>query len=190
MKIVIMRHGQPTTDLNALKSKRLSPHDIGKIVNAYELVNLNTENIPPKKSKDIASQCNLALSSDLPRAIESLIMLEKTAYTHDKVFRESALPYVNWHHPKSSFFTWSIIFRILWLCGFAKNGESIQVAKQRAQVGAEQLHELACKHDSVLLLGHGIINRLLAKKLKNKGWRQIAHTGENYWSYKIFEFIE
>jgi len=190
MKIVIMRHGQPTTDLNALKRKRLAPYDIGKIVKAYELVSLNIEKTPNIEAKEIASQCNVALSSDLPRAIESLNTLSQAANAKDKIFRESTLPYICWHQPKLSFFTWAIIFRVLWLFGFAKNGESIKAAKQRAKVGAQKLHDLALEHDSVLLLGHGIINRLLAKELKSNGWRQVAHTGENYWSYKTFEFIE
>jgi broad specificity phosphatase PhoE len=190
MKIVIMRHGQPTTDLNALKRKRLSPHDISKIVNAYELVGLSTENSPNRETKHIANQCKIALSSDLPRAVESLEILAPTAYTSDKIFRESTLPHFSWHYPKLSFFTWAIIFRVFWLFGFSKNGESIKVAKQRAKIGANQLHELAFKHDSVLLLGHGIINRLLIKELTNRGWRKTRCTGENYWSYKEFEFSD
>jgi broad specificity phosphatase PhoE len=190
MKIVIMRHGKPTTDLNALTRKWLSPHNIGEIVNAYELVGLNTEHTPNAETKNIANLCKITLSSDLPRAIESLKMLGQTSYENDRIFRESTLPNVSWHQPKLSFFTWAVIFRVFWLFGFSKNGESIKVAKQRAKIGAKQLHDLAFKHDSVLLLGHGIINRLLTKELTNRGWRKIESTGEKYWSYKVFEYFD
>nr|WP_244309277.1 hypothetical protein [Pseudomonas duriflava] len=40
---------------------------------------------------------------------------------------------------------------------------------------------------TVLLLGHGIMNRLIAKQLKRRGWEQNVKQGSDYWSYAIFE---
>ena len=189
MKIVIMRHGQPKIDLDAMKTKRLSPKGMGKIVSEYEGAGMDFLKIMPENSQKIVQSCKVILSSDLPRALDSVKMLglEKKGLI-DKCFRESNLPYLNWNKPLFSFFTWAIIFRLAWLFGFSRNGESIKSAKNRAKIGAAKLHDLAHINDSVLLLGHGIMNRLVAKELKNQGWIKTENTGEKYWSYTVYEF--
>lgn len=91
-------------------------------------------------------------------------------------------------NPKLNFLCWAMIFRLCWLFGFAKNGEPIHEAKERARLGANYLSALANQHESVFLLGHGIMNRLIAKQLKSQGWKQTESTGESYWSYSVFEY--
>ncbi len=189
MKIVIMRHGQPEIDLDLVKKQKMTPRYLGEIVTQYELTGLNCSQTPPTDSKVIAEGCNVSLSSNLPRAIASvqLLGLSEKNLT-DECFSESRLPYLNWNKPSLSFFTWAILFRIAWLFGFSKNGESIRLARKRAKIGAAKLHDLAHSHNSVLLLGHGIMNRLLVKELKSQGWAEKKNTGEKYWSYIVFEF--
>jgi hypothetical protein len=38
-----------------------------------------------------------------------------------------------------------------------------------------------------MLIGHGIINRLLAKKLRSSGWKGPKNPGNNYWEYAVYE---
>ena len=188
MKIVIMRHGQPLIDLESMKKNKISPDLLGEIVNEYELGEINRSITPPEGSLKIGKSCNHVISSDLPRAIDSIAMLGlESKNTSHQCFRESGLPYLAWQKPKLSFFTWAIIFRVAWLFGFSNNGESIKKAKGRAVIGAAKLHKLAHENDSVFLLGHGIINRLLAKQLKTLGWKKVENTGEKYWSYTVYE---
>jgi broad specificity phosphatase PhoE len=184
-----MRHGQPKIDLDAMMTKRFSPKGVGKIVSDYEGVGINFSKTMPENSQKIIKSCKVVLSSDLPRALDSMKMLglEKKGLT-DKCFRESNLPYLNWNKPIFSFFTWAMIFRLAWLFGFSRNGESLKSAKNRAKIGAAKLHDLAHINGSVLLLGHGIMNRLVAKELKNKGWMKMENIGEKYWSYSVYEF--
>jgi len=176
-------------DLDSKKKDRLSPICMGKIIDDYEVVGLNSSRQPPQLAVQVANSCKVVINSDLPRSIASVQMLglEDIGST-DETFRESSLPYLNWTKPRFSFFSWAIIFRIAWLFGFSTNGESIKCAKSRGKIGAEKLHHLAYENDSVLLLGHGIMNRLVAKELKNLGWIKKENTGEKYWSYKVFEF--
>lgn len=183
-----MRHGKPRLDLETTKSKTMPSTNLGRIIDEYERTELDSLDLPPEDALKLAKECSISICSDLPRAISSThaLGLEKVNQI-DPIYKESALPYVEWNYPKFTFFTWAIIFRLAWLCGFSKNGEPIKMARFRAKHGAEKLEYLAKENASVLYVGHGIMNRLVIKELKNKGWYIKERTGEKYWSYTILE---
>jgi broad specificity phosphatase PhoE len=188
VEITIMRHGRPEIDLEELKQLKIAPNRLGEIVCAYESVGLRSSSRPPDDSIKTAKRCNLSISSDLPRALASIKSLGlESKNLPDACFRESPIPYPKWKRPSLSFLYWAIALRVAWLLGFSKNGESIQAAKKRAQIGALKLHNFAHAHQSVLLLGHGIMNRLVTKELKKSGWQEKVNTGEQYWSYSVLE---
>jgi hypothetical protein len=183
-----MRHGKPQIDLESMKSKVMPSNQLGRIVSEYENTELDQLESPSEKSLSIAKECPISITSDLPRAKSSAVALglEKVNQI-DSNLRESTLPYLELTFPKLTFFSWAIIFRVAWICGFSKNGESIKEAKSRAKLGAEKLESLAREYSPVLNIGHGIMNRLIVKELKSRGWRTIECTGENYWSYTVLE---
>ena len=185
-----MRHGKPTFDLEDLKPLTFSANSLKEIVEKYETSSLDLSCLPNIDSMTVSKQCSVLLSSDLPRAIESCQLLKpEEKIICDACFRESALPYLNWNFPKLTFFTWAIIFRLLWLFGFSLNGESIKAARFRAKQGANQLEHYAKSEGSVLLLGHGIMNRLLVRELISRKWTVTKKTGEKYWSFTVIEFV-
>jgi len=188
MKIIIMRHGKPLLDLEAMKYQRMPSARLGQIVNEYETSDLDPSNAPDKDSICAAEECAISISSDLPRAISSSMLLgfEKTNRV-DPCFREPALPHMEWSRPKLTLYSWAILFRLAWLCGFSKNGESVQEVKARSKLGADKLEHLAREGDAVLHVGHGIMNRLLVRELRRRKWLVKRHTGENYWSYTVLE---
>lgn len=47
--------------------------------------------------------------------------------------------------------------------------------------------KLAKEYESVLFVGHGIFNRLLAKELKSLGWCGPSNPGSKYWSFGVYE---
>ena len=188
MKIIIMRHGQPIINLTAMKKRQITPYKLGKVIREYEITDLNFSSKPCLKSLERAKNCSIALSSDMLRATSSIRMLGiENKSIVDPDIRESDLPYVTWRKPHFSLFIWCMIFRILWLFGFKSNGESIKVAKKRAEKCANKLQELAQEHEQVLLVGHGIFNRLIAHRLKKNGWKSTEETGEDYWAYTVYE---
>lgn len=188
MKIVLMRHGRPLVHLESMRHERKSPAETGAVIRDYEFTDLDRQQIVPHRSLDIAHACTVTFSSDMQRAVSSTDMLGlKNIVTRDACFRESDHPYLTWQKPKLKFFTWCIIFRLAWFLGFAQNGESIKVGRERAQISADKLQQAAQKDGTVMLLAHGIINRLIAAKLKQKGWRIIETTGHDYWSYIVLE---
>lgn len=183
-----MRHGKPEMDLNAIRKIRMSPHEMGQIIRDYENSELNCQQQIPTDSNDIANQCDVFFASELVRAQSSIMMLDKPSdVIYNSCFNESNLPYQNWRSPKFTFFTWAILFRIAWMLGFNKNGESIKSGQERAQIAATKLINHTSSDQNTLLLGHGIMNRLVAKQLKQNAWRQTYNSGNGYWSYVVFE---
>lgn len=184
MKIILMRHGRPVIDLEALKCLRKSPAEIGEIIEVYKHVELNECQNVSKESITAAQQCDAMFSSDLKRALSSFVWLNKRSVSQsDACFREPEMPYLTWAAPRLKFQTWSILFWLSWFLGFSKNGEFVKHTRDRAVQGANLLSGAAHKNNAVLLLGHAIMNLLIARELKKMGWRKINSTGYNYWSY-------
>lgn len=102
-------------------------------------------------------------------------------------FNEAGLPNAHWRTIKLSPMIWAVIFRILWLFGYANNSESFKDAKIRAKASAQKLIYLAEEHKSVLFVGHGIYNKLLAKELKSIGWTGPRNPGSKHWHYGVYK---
>lgn len=189
MKIVIMRHGKPILDLEEIMYQKMPATQLAEIVDEYERTDLDQINLPHSDTLVIAAECAISVCSDLPRAISSIKVLGVEKITKiDPIFRESTLPYLELKRPELTFFSWAIIFRLAWLCGFSRNGESILKAKERAKCGAKILEGFAKEKATVLHVGHGIMNRLLIKELKRRNWKIKECTGEKYWSYTVLEY--
>lgn len=75
---------------------------------------------------------------------------------------------------------WITIGRLLWLAG-AVSQERLINTKRRAAVAAQKLLAEA-ETASVMLVGHGWMNRMIADVLKQHGMRVVQRTGLSYWS--------
>jgi broad specificity phosphatase PhoE len=189
LRIVIMRHGKPKLDLEALKSQKMASCTLGKIVEKYALTELDNSIPPDSDALGVSKDCVSSMSSDLPRAISSIELLGLSEVNRaEPLFRESALPYLELRSPKLSFFTWAIVYRMAWFLGFSKNGESINNAKDRACRGVDRLVDMVYKERTILFMGHGIINRLIIKELKRRQWKVRKKLSERYWSYTVLEY--
>jgi broad specificity phosphatase PhoE len=65
---------------------------------------------------------------------------------------------------------WLAAFRLIWLAGLSTSPESLSQAKTRARRAAQRLLELAQIEGRVLVIGHGIMNQLIANELRRRGW--------------------
>ena len=106
----------------------------------------------------------------------------------DSVFNEAGLPTNDWCCVKLTSNLWLITLRILWFLGYSPNAESRKEASVRAKKAARLLNELSKKHEVLMLVGHGIFNRLLDKALLDIGWKVQKDPQSNYWSYAVYEF--
>jgi broad specificity phosphatase PhoE len=170
--------------------KKCSATELKTIFDVYIDSGLNTQKSPPHEALRVAKTCNAVVCSDLPRSIESATALGVLNIDLvDSIFREADMPYANWRYPKLTVFTWGIIFRVLWYLGYSHRAEPITSVKQRADTAAVKLKKIADEHGSVMLIGHGIINRFLARRLRKKGWSGPNNPGYNYWEYGVYEYI-
>ncbi len=132
------------------------------------------------------------ICSTLERSKHSAKLLEVEQFITDALFCEAELPVVNVPLLKMAPQTWSIIFRVFWFFGLAKNVESKKEISSRVRAACSILERLAVEHDNVVLIGHGIMNRLIAKELLLSGWSGEAapngkkYHGYRYWEYSIF----
>ncbi|ROP61749.1 broad specificity phosphatase PhoE [Enterobacter sp. BIGb0383] len=180
-----MRHGKPTyTGFPKVTSAEMIDW-----IAQYDLSDTGSDT-PPGASKLLASSASKIVSSPLPRAISSLKALGRDPDIIDGVFREAELPVSRIPALRLSPLNWAIFFRIMWLCGLSRKVERFRMAKKRAVKAADLLNSLAKNANGpVLLLGHGIMNRLIAKELIASGWKEHCHPGKEYWSAGIYKFL-
>ena len=105
----------------------------------------------------------------------------------DEVFREADLPIFRMPPFRLSPIFWASLFRVMWLCGISRNVETLSIAKQRAVHAADILVTYVEESNGpVLLMGHGVMNRLIAKELISLGWKECRQQGNGYWKARAY----
>ena len=166
----------------------MSPLLFSDWVNSYNAAGLCTTSSPTNEVIKIASKCNALVCSELPRSIDSAKALQAKDITlSSAIFNEAGLPVSCWKFPALSPKAWAVFFRILWFFGYSRNSESFKEAKTRAREAANILKKLAEENSSVLFVGHGVYNRLIANELNATGWSGPKNPGTKYWSYAVYK---
>lgn len=182
MEIILMRHGKPAFTGSA----KVTSREMSNWIAEYDLSDTG-EDIPPESSKSLAFSAWRIISSPLPRALSSLKALGLEPDVIDKVFREAGLPVFHMPGFKLSPTVWAAFFRVMWLCGISHNVERVEIAKRRAVQAADILVAFAKGSDGpVLLMGHGVMNRLIARELRSLGFKEYCCQGNGYWNASIY----
>lgn len=178
-----MRHGQP----KRVEVDKVSALEMKDWIEQYNRSEITHQPVP-NASLQLAASATVIASSNAPRALTSVQALGRKPALVDAVFCEAHLPFGHWKRPRLSPFTWAFILRILWLCGYAGGVESANTARMRASKAAERLQSLTSE-GSVLLLGHGFMNRMIAKQLVKDGWICHQRNGSQYWSAAVYRHV-
>jgi len=167
MQIILVRHGRP--DHGAARwSTPVGMKTWVERYNAAEVVAAER----PDSLVALAGSVGIVVCSSLQRCIESRSHLECDCCERpDPLFAEAHLPYPDWGLPLLPSRFWRLVFRTAWFLGFASHTEHIRESIRRASAAAERLIELAEANESVLLMGHKIMNALIARLLRQRGWR-------------------
>lgn len=181
MEISIIRHGKSQhTERN-----KITCSEFRNWMKKYDSNGVYEKESYPSTTLKKVSTANIVITSDLKRAIDSAALLtaknENISYS---LFRETDLPACPplFARIKLNPTIWAIFLRVLWFSGYSKECESLKEANVRAEKATQKLIEYATKHDSVVLVGHGFFNRLIAKELKDKGWNGKRRTGLTHWN--------
>ncbi len=185
MEIILIRHGKPIIP----SLKKISPLAFSEWVGLYNLSSLCDASKPPVEAVRVASTCKAIVCSELVRSIESAKALEiKTVTLISSKFNEADLPVASWRFPRLSPKIWAVIFRVLWFFGYSRNAESFHETKERATEAASILKELAETYTTVLFIGHGVYNRMLANELNSTGWSGPKNPGSKHWSFGVYKY--
>lgn len=184
MKIVLLRHGKPDINSKVITN----PLDLKNWIKKYDEVDLLKTSLPSEETVKLAAECNYIVCSSLKRSIKSAErVLGNDKYNVDKEFREVGLPHGNKSYPKLKLGTLAAIFRILWLFGYSNNCESIKDGEKRAEKAAAKLIGLADKYETVMFVGHAILNYFISKELRKDGWKGPTVPSRTFWDYGIYE---
>lgn len=181
MEIILSRHGEVDVDLWAWKS----PRDIKPWIELYNRAPILVEAPPKTIAKAVES--GVIVCSTLKRSIDSARTLcpERQALVED-IFREADLPYGHWPLPKLPLVVWGIWLRFKWFLVQGQSAESLLQAKSRARSAAERLVVLAGEHGTVFLVGHGMMNILIAEQLFALKWEGPKRPASGHWGFSVY----
>jgi broad specificity phosphatase PhoE len=187
MRIVLLRHGRPEFDFQF--HRRVPSRDLGDMLQAYNRAELAVDSQPGIETIRLAQSMGYIVCSHLPRSLESAerLQIEEVHESHEQ-FRECDVPYFGSQFPKLKVKTWVVMLRVLWYLGMSANGESISKLKQRATRCADVLKDRAQEHESVMLVGHGILNHFIARTLRQQGWHGPVLPNAQHWGVTEYRY--
>jgi hypothetical protein len=181
MQIALVRHGRPNVDFSLRTTRNLDWAE------AYDRAGLDPDLPPPASVRELAAESSFALSSDLPRAVESLGALDLEAPAPaERLFREldlrglPASPVPLPAQLRAGLATFG------WRFGWFYPTENVLELHRRANAASKRLSTLATSHGSVFLLGHGYFNAHIAWRLLANGWRGPVWPTGSYWSVAVY----
>lgn len=185
MQITLLRHGEPDIPV----WPRIPAAEMGRWVNAYNQAGICPKKYPPHRSVEAVRNSKIVVASDLRRSIESVQKIsDREPHIQDAIFQEAGLPFRSMMFPKLSPSVWAAYFRLSWFLGSETNSESISAFRKRIAVATDRLVVLAEQHGTVLLVGHGIANQFIAKRLRCSGWVGPKNAGREYWTFSSYTY--
>ena len=180
-KIVLMRHGEPTSRYSAWIAGR----EFGEWVRSFDQGGIKEAMLIPDEVRQLASTIGLVISSDLLRATQSAARLARKTVI-DPDLREAGLVdsfRTSFRAPVS---LWLAAARLAWRLDVTASQEPIAAARARAQRVTDNVISLAREHRSVLVVGHGVFNSLIARRLRALGWSGPLMPPSRYWSVATY----
>jgi broad specificity phosphatase PhoE len=185
LKIVLARHGRP----DFVQREWIAPSALRDWIRNLNSADVVSEDVPPITLRRAGESAVLVCSS-LKRSVMSADMLRSpTMRVSEDIFAEADLPYPAWRFPRLPVGLWAVVFRVAWFLGYSRNAESFGLARDRARRCALRLVELADQHQSVFLVGHGIMATLIAKQLRLLGWSGPKRPSSRYWGFAAYTHL-
>jgi broad specificity phosphatase PhoE len=180
MKIVLIRHGKPTSAENPV----LSASEYTKWIRRYNFSDVSSQSRPGSINKALRGY--YLVSSDFNRAIHSTeIYTGRAPDLISPIYKEMEIP--RYKLPfKLKAMTWVYLCRVLWMFGLKGPFESYRLAKQRSELATSELIALAKDKGTVVLFGHGYMNLHIRRVLIKRGW-SLNCKSNDYWGISSLE---
>ena len=176
MKIILLRHGPPDFIARSVGPDNPPP----KALYTYEASSVKEP--PPDHLRQLAQSANLCVTSEFERARNSATLLQLEPVDSTNLFNEAGLPHPNQLYIQLPWPVFLTLFRVLWLFGYRRNCRGRREDRHQARRACDYLCTAASQHNSVIEIGHGIMNRLICSELKKSGWSVVSRSGTGYWS--------
>lgn len=189
MEISFIRHGKS----KHVDNKRITCKEFKWWVEKYDYSSVFEQKTYPLETIKKIASAQVVVTSNLKRSIESAKLLDSNMELISKpAFDEIKLPQpaINIQILRLKPNTWAVILRSLWFMGYSHGCESLSKEKSRAKIAADILIKYAQEHTSVVLVGHGFFNRLIAKELKRRNWKSDKKINSEHWNCTTYSFSE
>ena len=183
VRIILARHGKPLP----IDAGLITGRDLDGWIRRYDDGGIQKDVPPPEALKHLAASISCILASDLERSVQSAVWLAAGRQVRiEQNLREAYLARTSCVAIRLPPRAWVVIARLAWMLNCLNSTETAAATRVRARNVATQLSALGNLHGSVLVIGHGIFNRMLAKQLRASGWRGPRCLPLGYWSYASF----
>lgn len=183
-QILLVRHGRP----GIAWPRRCRHREFKTWMANYDAAGLDPSSPPPPKLLETAAGSGLFLSSNRPRSYESALQLSRglpVVQLHE--LDEVPLPHLPIPMLTLPTEVWVMLTRISHVAGYAREAESINMARARSRAAARRIAEYASSNRKVAVVAHGTINWLIGRNLKRQGWCvQSRGAIGNYWHWRLF----
>jgi broad specificity phosphatase PhoE len=187
MRIILMRHGEPALQ----PSLWITGHEFGEWVQSFDRGGIDDAMVVPEQVQRLASTIGWVIASDLPRATQSAARLAGVRLARglviDPNLREARLMQSFPTSLRAPASLWLRVARLAWWLDITSSPEPIAAARHRAKRVTNKLVSLALEHHSVLVIGHGTFNALLARRLRRLGWAGPLLPPSRYWSVATYK---
>jgi broad specificity phosphatase PhoE len=181
--ITLARHGPAAVDWQS----RISGRSFAAFVDGFQLSGIVATSEPTADIRNQARTARTVVCSDLRRSVESARVIDPTrTCLRESLFREADIPTEFSTSLAFRASTWVVLARILWYIRRLPGIESPSDARERARSATSFLEHLVEQNGSVLLIGHGYFNTLIARELRQRGWRGPKVSSARHWSTSTY----
>jgi len=184
MQIILARHGRPAWDFRT----PIPGHALAEWLRGEADAPLDASPRPGAELERLSRTAQCLVTSPLRRSRDSARLLAPAmVLLIDPCFREAELPSAF----RSSLLLrpemWTWLARSAWFCGWSAGVESVKGARERAANAAAVLTGQAEACGTVVLVGHGLMNILIARRLRAAGWRGPRFPSPRHWTFGVYE---
>ena len=181
--IVLVRHGRIVWNFWT----PIPGYGLGEWRRGEDAAPLDMSYCPGPELERLVRGATCVLASPLRRSLESAHLLAPAAEPLiDARFREAELPSTIRSAVPLPAKAWAGVARARWFCGWSDGVESFRDARARAASAATFLTEQAEIRGAVVLVGHGLMNFLIAGRLRGAGWRGPSLPSQRHWGLGIY----
>ena len=185
--IILFRHAKPIIDYGSCNHA----HSINRLNDYNSTTNLKFDDLDALNDelKAIVLQNNsvIVCSSELPRSIATADYIFNplgVTINKNRIFSEFDLNIFKIPKVKLTVQVWFFISRITWFFGIKNNAKTFLQEINRSKMAAKILEKHHYENTIVILVGHGLMNRFIARYFQKSGLKVTKRKQNNLYIIK------